>query len=118
MNLDIAATGPAPPRSTTPPATAERLDGGSEPLTADAASFESAVTVDTFPASPPPEVMDAIAVATQAADRLAADGQALHFQVDPPTGKVTIEVHDLQGNVQSTVSPSKALDIAGGGTLD
>ena len=86
--------------------------------TADAAASDVAVTVHTVPASPPPEVMDAIAVAAEAPDRLAASGRELYFQVDPPTGKVSVELRDLDGTVLSTLPPSTALDIADGGSVE
>jgi hypothetical protein len=114
MNLDIAATGPAPAEQTTA--------GTSAPADPrDLASAEdispAAVTLDTIPSSPPPEVLDAIGMAAQAPDRLAAAGQALHFRIDARTGKVTIEVHDLDGNLQATLQPSEVLDIADGGSV-
>jgi hypothetical protein len=76
-----------------------------------------AVMVDTIPSGPPPEVHDAIAVAGQAYAQLAATDRQLHFNVDARTGQVSIEVHDLRGNVLFTVPSSKALDIAAGGAL-
>jgi hypothetical protein len=42
----------------------------------------------------------------------------LHFKVDDATGKLIVEVHDLHGNLLFTVPASKALDFAGGGSLD
>jgi hypothetical protein len=81
---------------------------------------DEAVTVDvsnSIPASPPAEVLDAMGTAAQAADRLATQDRALSFSVDAATGKVTVAVHDTNGNVLFTVPGSKALDIAGGGSL-
>ncbi len=77
---------------------------------------EPSVSVDTIPAGPPPEVHAAIAVAAQAHERLAAAGQSLSFRVNDNTGKLTIEIHDLEGNVLFTVPPSRALEIAAGGS--
>jgi hypothetical protein len=118
MNLDIAATGLAPPRLTTTHAAGPQggFSADVEPKSVNAS--EASVTDDTIPASPPPEVMDAIATAMGAADRLAASGREMSFHPDPPTGKVTVAVHDLQGNLISTVSPSKVLDVADGGSVD
>jgi hypothetical protein len=120
MNVDIAANGPSPPGSKTIPAPgpAEGLGAGDELATTDVAAAGAAVTLDTIPASPPLEVMDAIAGALHASERLAASGRELRFERDPPTGKVTIAVHDLQGNLLSTVPPSKALDVADGASVD
>jgi flagellar protein FlaG len=72
---------------------------------------------ETIPAAPPPEVHDAVAAAASAPTRLQEDGRAMSFRIDDATGKVIVEIHDLQGNVLFTVPPSKALDIASGGTL-
>jgi flagellar protein FlaG len=117
MNLDITATAPASP--TTPaPGPVEGASTGAARVTSDDAASQAAVTVDTIPSTPPLEVMDAIAVAAQASERLAASGHELRFHLDPPTGKVTVELRDLQGNLLSTVAPSKALDVAAGGSLD
>ncbi|HUO73915.1 MAG TPA: hypothetical protein VMU39_24295 [Solirubrobacteraceae bacterium] len=57
-------------------------------------------------------------VAADAYERLKQSGRQLSFQVDAGTGKLHIEVHDLHGQVLFTVPPSKALDIASGGSLD
>ena len=38
----------------------------------------------------------------------------LHFQVDDDTGRVIVQVRDLEGNVIRTVPPSEALDIMAG----
>lgn len=68
---------------------------------------------DTTPASPPPEVHDAIAVAAQAADRLAQSGRALRFDADE-AGHVTVHVTDASGTVLHTISGAQALAIASG----
>ena len=87
------------------------------PPAASARTGES-VTVDTMPSSPPPEVLDAIASASDSFDRLAAVDRRLHFHIEQPAGRVTVQVHDTQGNVLGTLSPSQALEVAAGGTLD
>ena len=93
----------------------------SAPQTQDAIPVQDgqneAVAVDTFPAAPPPELSDAIAAAAQSYDNLEAGGRRLHFAIDPPTGRLSIEVHDLSGNVLSSATPSQVLDVAGGGDL-
>jgi hypothetical protein len=75
------------------------------------------VTVDTIPASPPPEVHDAIGVANQAYHNLKAAGSELRFKMNDATGKLTVEVHDPHGDLLFTVPASKVLDIASGGSL-
>ncbi len=51
---------------------------------------------------------------TEALDRvreLAADDRELHFRKDEATGRVIVEVRDLDGNVLRTIPPSEALDV-------
>ena len=85
-------------------------------------AVDTAVNVDistgAIPASPPPEVHDAIAVAAQSHQKLASINRELQFKINDSTGKLTVEVHDLKGNLLFTVPASKALDIAGGGSLE
>jgi len=78
---------------------------------------DDAVRVDTTPSQPPPEVMDQIASASAAYDRLTASGHRLHFDVDQSTGGVSIQLHGTQGNVLGTLSPSQVLDVAAGASL-
>jgi hypothetical protein len=47
-------------------------------------------------------------------EELHADGRELHFDLDPETGRLTIEMRDLEGNAMGLVSPSEALAIASG----
>jgi hypothetical protein len=75
------------------------------------------VTVDTIPASPPDEVHDAIGVANQAYHNLQATGSELRFKVNEATGKLSVEVHDVHGNLLFTVPASTVLDVASGGSL-
>ena len=42
----------------------------------------------------------------------------MHFHIDDRTGQLSVEVHDLQGNVLFTVPATKALDVAAGGSLE
>ena len=76
------------------------------------------VTVDTMPASPPPEVLDAIGAAAKAYDRLTANGVQLHFHVDDQTGKVAVNIYDMQGSVLGSLAPSQVLDLATSATFD
>ena len=50
-----------------------------------------------------------------APDRLADQNRTMHFHIDDSTGKLSVEVHDLQGNLLFTVPAKKALDVAAGG---
>ena len=71
-----------------------------------------------IPDSPPPEVLEAMGAAAHAYDRLKTAGRRLHFETDAVTGRVTVQLLDPDGNVVTTLPPSKVLDLASGGTLD
>ncbi len=66
-----------------------------------------------LPATPPSEVLDQMGTAAAVADRLAAQGRELHFELSGP-GQVSVQLRDRGGNVLRAVPPSEALDIATG----
>lgn len=69
---------------------------------------------DHLPDSPPPEVERAIEAASYAYDELNATGQTVHFGLEHGDRAVAVELRDLDGNQLSTLSPSDALQLAGG----
>ena len=75
------------------------------------------IAVISLPPSPPPEVLDEVAVARDRAAELAASNRELHFSTDQATGRVIVQVRDLQGNVIRTIPPSHALHVMSGGAL-
>jgi flagellar protein FlaG len=75
------------------------------------------VAVISLPPSPPPEVMDEIAAARDRAAELAANNRELHFSTDEESGRVIVQVRDLQGNVIRTIPPSHALMVMSGGPI-
>ena len=75
------------------------------------------VAVISLPPSPPPEVMDEVAAARDRAAELAANNRELHFSTDQDTGRVIVQVRDLQGNVIRTIPPSGALQVMSGGAI-
>jgi hypothetical protein len=112
MSIDIASVGrtPTTPVSATP--------SGPPPPAAAPSQPAASVTVDTIPASPPPEVHQAMAVAAHAWDNLQASNREMRFKINQATGKLTVEVHDTHGNLLFSVPASKALDVAAGGSLE
>jgi len=112
MGLDVAPIG-TPSFSTAP----QRAPRGSR-----AAAAEDSVTLshDDIPASPPPEVLEAMDAAGRVARELHETGRELRFT--PPSegsnGRVRVEVCDLDGNVLRTIPPRELLDIATGAPLD
>jgi hypothetical protein len=93
----------------------EATDTGSARATSGA---QGAVSVDVIPSSPPDEVLDGIEAASAAFDRIAAGGPHVDFALDRPTGRVQIELQDASGQPISGLSPSDALRLAEGDSLD
>jgi hypothetical protein len=71
-----------------------------------------------LPSIPPPEVLDEMANAATAHERLCARERELHFEHDPQSGRISIEVRDGAGHVLRTLTPSEALDVAAGKPLE
>ena len=69
-----------------------------------------------IPASPPPEVLDAIAAADAAYEQLDASGRHVRFGLDPATGGLTCELTDGEGIALRRLSPRTVLDLASGTT--
>src|SRR5918999_2165563 len=63
------------------------------------------------PASPPPDVLDEVGAAADRAEQLAAANRELHFRVSEESGRVVVDVRDLEGNVIRTIPASEALDV-------
>jgi FlaG protein len=75
------------------------------------------VAVISLPPSPPAEVLDEVARARDRAAELAANNRELHFSTDEESGRVIVQVRDLEGNVIRTIPPSDALMVMSGGPL-
>ena len=45
---------------------------------------------------------------------MAADNRELHFAKDPNSGRIVVEVRDLDGNVLRVIPPSEALELMSG----
>ena len=72
---------------------------------------------DDIPTSPPPEVLDAIARAHEACERLAAAGRHVHFDLNEVSGELACELTDASGASLHRLSPRAVLDLAAGSTL-
>ena len=66
------------------------------------------------PEWPPESVWREVDEAARVWEDLHAQGRELHFELDDQSGRLTIEMRDLDGNAVSAVSPSEALAIASG----
>jgi flagellar protein FlaG len=114
MGLDVARIEPT--TFETAPARAPR---GSRAAASGDAQDAADVSSSEIPASPPPEVLDAIDATGRVARNLRAQGRELHFvpASESKDGRMRVEVRDLDGNVLRTIPPSEALDVATGGPL-
>ncbi len=76
-----------------------------------ATGVEDAVKLDIgVPASPPPEVLERVHEAAARAAELARHNRELHFEKDPGSNRVIVEVRDLQGRLIRTIPPASALE--------
>jgi hypothetical protein len=73
--------------------------------------------IGAIPATPPPDALRQVDRAAARADELWRDKRELHFAVDADTGRVIVQVRDLDGCVIRTIPSSKALDIMSGAPL-
>jgi hypothetical protein len=115
MSFDLSAVDPIRPvrvEPQRPGARAAAAGGGF----ADALAAREAARVDAIPASPPAEVIDEMLAAQRAISEMRARGRELHFNMD--SGRLRIQVRDLEGNVLKEIPPSRALEIAGGRAVE
>ena len=81
-------------------------------------ALEPTVSLDAFPSSPPPEVLDQMGNAARTYEALCSQGRELRFARDEQSGRTRIEVRDRAGNVLKTLSPAQALALAAGTPLE
>ena len=98
-----------------------RLDGpeGPSPFRESGRRVEGAVAfrleqASAIPATPPPEVLDALDDAARALEELASRRLSLHFEYDDAINRVRVQVTNEDGKVVREIPPSALLDIAAG----
>jgi flagellar protein FlaG len=91
-----------------PPEAAKRAVDGSQ---------DEGTIVGSVPPAPTEEARELVDRAAERVDELHASNRELHFSRDQESGRVIIEVRDLEGNVLKTIPPSKAMDILSGADL-
>ena len=79
------------------------------PTAAAATAAEPRPAVEEIPATPPADVRTQVALAAQRAADLAAANRELHFAKDEETGRIVVQVRELDGRVVRTIPPSHAL---------
>jgi flagellar protein FlaG len=117
MTLNVPPPGGVDPTGNPAPA-ARGVRGSADGKQFSKVLAEASQVDISVPSSPPAEVADAIGRASARYDELRGQQRELHFGSDPNTGRVVVEVRDLDGNVLRTISPSKALDVIGGAPLE
>jgi hypothetical protein len=113
MSLDIGrlpSTHHLSPPVAVPPRAAVRMAPRTD-LTP-ASRFDT--VVDEIPPAPTEEVRAHVDRAAQIVQDMSDRNRELHFSKDEETGRVIIQVRDLQGTVIRTIPPSHALDIMSG----
>lgn len=65
----------------------------------------------------PPELRVQVRDASRRWEELRAMGRELRFEQDPDSGRLVVEVRDLEGRVISKLPPSSVLEIAAGAPL-
>lgn len=65
----------------------------------------------------PPDLHDAIDSAAERAIELAAQNRELHFARHDHSGRIVVQVRDLDGNVIRTIPHAHALDVMAGAEL-
>ncbi len=87
------------------------------PAAVPAAAVAPPRDANEIPLVPPPHVRDEVDRAADRIDELHAQGRELHFSKDEHSGRVIIEVRDLEGKVIRTIPPSHALAVMSGAEL-
>jgi flagellar protein FlaG len=78
---------------------------------------EDSAVIGGIPATPPPDALREVDRAAARADELWRAHRELHFAMDDDSGRVIVQVRDLEGRVIRTIPPSEALDIMSGKSL-
>ena len=73
--------------------------------------------VGHIPATPPPDARREVDRAAARAEELWREQRELHFEMDEESGRVIVQVRDLEGRVIRTIPPSEALDVLSGKPL-
>jgi FlaG protein len=118
MNIDVSPLGPLGPLR--PTAGTGEVPSTQRAPDAFATALESAVSVDigAIPASPPPEVMRDVARAAERMEWLREHNRELRFRIDEESGRVHVEMRDLEGRLIREVPSSTALDHTSPGSFE
>ena len=116
MTLGIGQTGTLPPAQAAASRTRFVPTEPAEPVAPPKGADR--VELSTPPTPPiPPELHKEIDAAYQRAIDLASQNRELHFSKDEETGRVIVQVRDLEGHVIRTIPNEDALHVAAGAAL-
>jgi FlaG protein len=117
MSFEIGrVTSQAPLTPAAPQRSAATGGAGFAAALAGASAQRDSVSIGV-PANPPPDVLREVQAAGRRAAELAAQHRELHFEKDAASGRVIVQVRDLDGNVLRTIPPSHALAVMSGAAL-
>jgi FlaG protein len=105
------------PSAKPPVRRAERTDASGFANKLEQVKAERAAATSHIPAAPPPDVIVEVHRAAARAAELAENNRELHFEKDPKSNRIVVQVRDLSGNVLRTIPPSAALDVMSGAGL-
>jgi hypothetical protein len=117
MNLEIGRFTHSAPVTPVSPHTRGEHSGTTDATRAPVGTAGFDTILGDIPPAPPEEARKQVDVAAQRVDELAASNRELHFTQDKDSGRVIIQVRDLEGKVIRTIPPSHALDVLSGAAL-
>jgi hypothetical protein len=113
MDLRIGHLNFTPPRAPVEPKTADGAASAEFSLSL----REDKAEIGGIPAVPPEDALREVDRAAARADELWHEKRELHFEMDEHSGRVIVQVRDLDGRVIRTIPPSEALDVLSGRPL-
>ena len=100
-----------------PPAPVKKTGEGASAGFSLAMPREDTAVIGGIPAAPPEDALREVDRAAARAEELWRDKRELHFEMDEHSGRVIVQVRDLDGHVIRTIPPSEALDVLSGRPL-
>ena len=94
-----------------PPPAAPRKAAGASTSGAFAPPRRDRADIGAIPAQPPVDTLREVDRAAARAEELWSEKRELHFEPDQDSGRMIVQLRDLDGNVLRTIPPSEALRI-------
>ncbi len=113
MTLGIGQLGASYPAPDAP----QRSRFTPSPPPAFTAAVRTEDRVELSHGAPPPELLEEVAKASSRALELAMQNRELHFSKDEESGRIIVQVRDMEGHVIKTIPGEHALDVMAGAEL-